>query len=78
MHRRYGDDAPIAALATAPGNSALSLIRCSGAGAPDIAANVFTPPKKLLEAAGNTVIYQKIVRKQPRRTHLPLLIAPAH
>ena len=57
INTNYGDDSPIAAFATTPGPSALSLIRCSGKGALEAAASVFSSPKKLLEAKGNTVLH---------------------
>ena len=62
MKPSYGDDAPIAAFATAPGKSALTLIRLSGAGAIEAAASVFSKPDKLKRAAGNTVIHGWICR----------------
>ncbi|MCL2801259.1 MAG: tRNA uridine-5-carboxymethylaminomethyl(34) synthesis GTPase MnmE [Treponema sp.] len=42
----YGDESPIAAFATTPGNSALTLIRCSGSGAIDMVSSVFTSGQK--------------------------------
>jgi len=68
----YGDDSPIAAFATTPGNSALTLIRLSGNGSIELAATVFAaartknnPPQEntspLLSAPGNTVIHGWIV-----------------
>ncbi|MCL2191124.1 MAG: tRNA uridine-5-carboxymethylaminomethyl(34) synthesis GTPase MnmE [Treponema sp.] len=57
----YGDDSPIAAFASAPGKSALTLIRCSGPGALELAASVFSAKDKLLQARGNTVIHGWIV-----------------
>jgi len=57
MNTFYGDEAPIAAFATPPGNSALTLIRCSGKGAIELAASVFSAPEKLKQAAGNTVVH---------------------
>jgi tRNA modification GTPase len=57
----YGDDSPIAAFATTPGNSALTLIRCSGKGALESAAAVFSSPEKLRQATGNTVLHGWIV-----------------
>ena len=62
MKPSYGDDAPIAAFATAPGKSALTLIRLSGAGAIEAAASVFSKPDKLKRAAGNTVVHGWICR----------------
>jgi tRNA modification GTPase len=60
MHANYGDDSPIAAFATAVGNSALTLIRCSGKGAIDLASSVFAP-ERLKDAKGNTVLHGWIV-----------------
>ena len=57
----YGDDAPIAAFATIPGKSALTLIRCSGKGSPELAAKIFSAPEKITRAAGNTVLHGWIV-----------------
>jgi tRNA modification GTPase len=64
----YGDESPIAAFATTPGNSALTLIRCSGKGSIELASSVFSTAKTknkplqkdtspLKETAGNTVIH---------------------
>jgi len=53
----YGDESPIIAFATTPGNSALSVIRCSGKGAVEMAALVFSAPEKLKNTQGNTVIH---------------------
>ena len=61
MSASYGDESPIAALATTPGKSALALIRCSGKGAIETAAKVFSPPEKLLGALGNTVVHGWII-----------------
>jgi tRNA modification GTPase len=57
----YGDDSPIAAFATTPSGGALTLIRCSGKGAPELAASIFSAPEKLKNARGNTVIHGWIV-----------------
>ena len=66
----YGDQDPIAALATVPGRSALAVIRTSGTageknGSPDsaaascidLAASVFSRPVKLKNAPGNSVVH---------------------
>ncbi|MDR0465468.1 MAG: tRNA uridine-5-carboxymethylaminomethyl(34) synthesis GTPase MnmE [Treponema sp.] len=66
----YGDDAPIAAIATAAGNSALTLIRCSGNGSIKLASSVFTASLKNVpdqknafhDIQGNTVIHGWIVK----------------
>ncbi|MDR1575653.1 MAG: tRNA uridine-5-carboxymethylaminomethyl(34) synthesis GTPase MnmE [Treponema sp.] len=57
MGGSYGDENPIAAFATTPGKSALTLIRCSGKGAIELAAGIFSKPEKLLNAGGNTVVH---------------------
>jgi tRNA modification GTPase len=63
----YGDDSPITAFATIPGNSALTLIRCSGKGSIEILASVFAHNKtklsgeKIKNAPGNTVVHGWIV-----------------
>jgi tRNA modification GTPase len=56
INANYGDDAPIAAFATAPGGSALTLIRCSGKGSIEAAASVFAP-QKIINAQGNTAVH---------------------
>jgi len=57
----YGDDYPIAAFTTTPGGSALTLIRCSGKGALNLAEKIFSEPEKLRQVAGNTVLHGWIV-----------------
>jgi tRNA modification GTPase len=56
----YGDNSPIAAFATAVGNSALTLIRCSGKGSIDLISPLFAP-QRTKDAQGNTVIHGWIV-----------------
>jgi tRNA modification GTPase len=57
----YGSADPIAAFATPLGESALAVIRTSGAGVVELLSRVFSRPEKLREAAGNTVIHGWIV-----------------
>ncbi|MDR3020461.1 MAG: tRNA uridine-5-carboxymethylaminomethyl(34) synthesis GTPase MnmE [Treponema sp.] len=57
----YSDESSIAAFATTPGNSALTIIRCTGKGSIELAAKVFSPDSKLLRAEGNTVVHGWIV-----------------
>jgi len=62
----YGDKDPIAALATAFGESALAVIRTSGSNdrgksAIDLLAEIFSRPQALLSTAGNTVVHGWIV-----------------
>jgi tRNA modification GTPase len=58
--RMYGDDSPIAAFATTPGNSALTLIRCSGKSAIEIFSPVFSP-ERIKDAPGSTVVHGWII-----------------
>jgi len=53
--RHYGDESPILAFATVPGNSALTLIRCSGKGSIELVSSVFSADLK--NAQGNTIIH---------------------
>jgi tRNA modification GTPase len=64
----YGNREPIAALATAPGENALAVIRTSGGGvggeirsAVDLVAEIFSRPSKLREAPGHSVVCGWIV-----------------
>ena len=61
----YGNDSPITAFATVPGNSALTLIRCSGKGSIELFASVFEP-KKIKDAPGNTIVHGWIVSKEKK------------
>ena len=60
----YGGSDPIAAFATSPGESALTLIRCSGQETIELASSVFSRPQKLREAPPNSIIHGWIV--EPR------------
>ncbi|MDR3303165.1 MAG: tRNA uridine-5-carboxymethylaminomethyl(34) synthesis GTPase MnmE [Treponema sp.] len=53
----YGDAAPIAALATPLAETALALIRTSGHDAIQRLSTVFSRPKQLLTAQGNSIVY---------------------
>ena len=57
----YSDETPIAAFATIPGSSALTLIRCSGKGAIEAVSSVFAPDK-LKVASANSVVHGWIVK----------------
>ena len=68
----YGDNSPIAALATPMSESALAIIRlCGNRGSEDkrdgsieLLAKIFSNPKKLLSAKGNSLIYGWIAEPQ--------------
>jgi tRNA modification GTPase len=53
----YANDDLIAAVATPPGKGALALIRLSGKGSIEAAAEVFSRPEKLLRSPGNTIVH---------------------
>ena len=61
MRDLYGDDSPIAAFATPPGKSPLTIIRCCGKGSLEAVSSVFSRSEKLKQAPGNTVIYGWII-----------------
>jgi hypothetical protein len=63
----YGDDAPIAALATPLAETALALIRSSGKDAIARLSTVFSRPQQLLTAQGNSVIHGWIVDSNGQR-----------
>ncbi|MDR1430473.1 MAG: tRNA uridine-5-carboxymethylaminomethyl(34) synthesis GTPase MnmE [Spirochaetaceae bacterium] len=53
----YGDEAPIAALATDGAQGALDLIRVSGKGSPELFAPCFSRREKLQRSGGNVLIH---------------------
>ena len=53
----YTPEEPIAAIATALSPAALGIVRCSGKGVIELLAPLFSRPKALLEAEGNTIVY---------------------
>jgi tRNA modification GTPase len=63
----YGDDSPIAALATGAGETALAIIRTSGKNCLQLLASVFSNPKKLLSAPGNTIVLGWILSASSER-----------
>lgn len=61
MSNSYTPEEPIAAIATALAPSALSLIRISGKNCIELLSKVFSRPKALTQAEGNTIVYGWIV-----------------
>jgi tRNA modification GTPase len=57
----YTPEEPIAAIATALAPSALGIIRVSGKNSITLISNVFSRPKALLQAEGNTMVYGWII-----------------
>lgn len=53
----YTPEEPIAAIATALAPSALGIIRMSGKNSIELLSKLFSRPKALLEAPGNTIVY---------------------
>ena len=60
----YTPEEPIAAIATALSPSALGIIRTSGKGSIENVAKIFSRPKALIEAQGNTIVYGWILDKE--------------
>lgn len=60
---QYTPEEPISSIATALAPAALGIIRVSGKNCIDLVAKVFSRPKALLEAAGNTLVYGWIVEE---------------
>ncbi len=58
---QYTPEEPISSIATALAPSALGIVRVSGKGCIELVSKVFSRPKALLEAAGNTLVYGWIV-----------------
>ena len=54
---KYIPEEPIVAIATALAPSALGIVRCSGKNSIELLSKVFSRPKALLEAPGNTIVY---------------------
>jgi tRNA modification GTPase len=58
----YGDPAPIAAIATPLGESALAVIRVSGPDTVERIARIFSRPEALRNAPGNTAVHGWIIK----------------
>lgn len=63
----YTPEEPIAAIATALAPGALGIVRCSGKGCIEKLASVFSRPKALLQADGNTLVYGWLLGKDSQR-----------
>ena len=60
---QYTPEEPISSIATALAPAALGIVRVSGKGCIELVSKVFSRPRALLEAAGNTLVYGWIVEK---------------
>ena len=63
----YTPEEPIAAVATALAPAALGIIRVSGKNSIQLLSKIFSRPKALNEAAGNTIVYGWIVEPNVER-----------
>ena len=54
---QYTPEEPISSIATALAPAALGIVRLSGKGCIELVSKVFSRPKALLDAAGNTLVY---------------------
>ena len=59
---QYTPEEPISSIATALAPAALGIVRVSGKGCIELVSKVFSRPKALLEAPGNTVVYGWITK----------------
>ena len=58
---QYTPEEPISSIATALAPAALGIVRVSGKGCIELVSKVFSRPKALLEAPGNTIVYGWVV-----------------
>ena len=63
---QYTPEEPISSIATALAPAALGIVRLSGKGCIDLVSKVFSRPKALLEAPGNTLVYGWILDKEEK------------
>ena len=61
---KYTPEEPIAAIATALAPAALGIVRCSGKNCIELFSKIFSRPKALLEAEGNTIVYGWILETE--------------
>ncbi len=69
----YGSNDPIAAHATPLAESALAVIRTAGPGCIDLIAKLFSRPRALQEAPGNTIVHGWIQNSQGEKIDEVLL-----
>jgi len=63
MQNKYTPEEPISSIATALAPAALGIVRTSGKDCIELVSRIFSRPKALLEAPGNTLVYGWIVDK---------------
>ena len=64
---QYTPEEPISSIATALAPAALGIVRVSGKGCIELVSKVFSRPKALLEAPGNTLVYGWIEEKNDEK-----------
>ena len=63
---QYAPEEPISSIATALAPAALGIVRVSGTGCIELVSKIFSRPKALLEAPGNTLVYGWIVDQRQK------------
>lgn len=64
---KYTPEEPIVAIATALVPSAIGIVRASGKNSIELASKIFSRPKALCDAAGNTLVYGWILDSQKNK-----------
>lgn len=67
MKNAYIPEEPIAAIATALAPSALGIIRTSGKNCLELISHIFSRPKALLAAEGNSIVYGWIINPEEKQ-----------
>ena len=70
---QYAPEEPVSSIATALAPAALGIVRISGKNCIELVSKVFSRPRALLEAAGNTLVHGWIVDKK-KDDNQPVLI----
>ena len=71
---QYTPEEPISSIATALAPAALGIVRVSGKGCIELVSKVFSRPKALLEAAGNTLVYGWIIDEDKKIDEVMLAV----
>ena len=71
---QYTPEEPISSIATALAPAALGIVRVSGKGCIELVSKVFSRPKALLEAAGNTLVYGWIIDEEKKIDEVMLAV----
>lgn len=74
---KYTPEQPICAIATALAPSALGIIRCSGKNSISLVSKIFSRPKALLTAEGNSLVYGWIIYENQKIDEVMLSVYKA-